>query len=550
MKKISLLLLISVLFLTSCELNRMPETQFSDADFWKTEKDLRGACNRLYNELAGFSHDKRSDELVAVTTDGISTGHRDKESARADWSKPYTRIYVSNNIIDKSVYTQASEEAVNRWLAEARFFRAYNYFELVKKFGGVPLLLKSFDSTDDEEIFKGRNTREEVIAQCYEDLEFAAEWLPTHAKLPAADWGRVTRSSALALTARIGLYMGTLTKYHNLEGNAKEHLKKSIDATELVMKEGHELYPDFQKLFYFDGEGAGNKENIFVKIYGPNGAPTTSHSNSRGMENSVSVTRQMVDLFLYEDGLPREKSPLRIEKETSFDDVFVKRDPRLEMTVFKIGEEAFKGPYQPFSNQHGYGYSLRKGFMLEEWSTTNKESVDKMLIRYGEVLITYAEALYEYNGAITDDQLDKTVNALRKRAQFDVKLTNDFVTTNALNMLEEIRRERTVELLDEGFRYDDIIRWKIAEKVLPTDILGAKFVDNETSKERLNLKDKLTDANGMLNGKKVCDQEDVYVIELGENRKFDPKKDYLYPIPTKEIALTNGNIKQNPGWEN
>lgn len=552
MKKITILLLLSVVFITSCELNRLPETILTDLDFWRTEKDLRGACNRLYNQLEGFSHDSRSDELVKTASDAISSGSWSLSTLKdsVEWRDPFRRIYVSNNIIDKSVNVEIPQENKNRWLAEARFFRAYHYFGLVKKYGGVPLILRSFDGTDYPEIFKGRDSREDVIAQCYEDLEFAAEWLPTRANLPEADWGRATHSAALALTARIGLYVGTLTKYHNLEGDARNHLKKSIDAVELVMKEGHELFPDFQTLFYFDGEGSGNKENIFVKVYGPNGTPTVYHSNSRGMENSVSITRQMVDLFLYEDGLPREKSPLRIVTETSFDDVFVKRDPRLSMTAFKIGEKAYKGNYVPFDNQHGNGYSLKKGFMLEEWSTTSRESVDKMLIRYGEVLITYAEALYEYNGSITDSQLNLTVNALRDRAGFDAKLTNEFVTKNALDMLEEIRRERTVELLDEGFRYDDIIRWKIAEKVLPTNIIGARFVDDETSKERKNLENRLTDENGMLNGKKVYDQKDMNVIELEDSRKFNPERDYLYPIPTKEIALTNGAITQNPGWEN
>jgi hypothetical protein len=226
------------------------------------------------------------------------------------------------------------------------------------------------------------------------------------------------------------------------------------------------------------------------------------------------------------------------------------------MTVFSLDEEAFKGPYQPFANQHGNGYSLKKGFMIDQWNTTNREYVDKMLIRYGEMLVTYAEALYEYNNTITDAQLDATVNLLRARAGFKnatnvvVKLTNDFVTSNGLNMLDEIRRERTVELIDEGFRYDDIIRWKIAEKVLPVDMIGAKLVDSEVqSGKRENLKTRLTDANGKLNGKQVYDQPDMYVIELAESRKFDPAKDYLYPIPVNEIALTNNAITQNPGWD-
>jgi hypothetical protein len=172
-----------------------------------------------------------------------------------------------------------------------------------------------------------------------------------------------------------------------------------------------------------------------------------------------------------------------------------------------------------------------------------------MLIRYAEILVTYAEALYEYNGSITNEQLERTINPIRRRAGFDVKLTNEFVSVNGLDMLEEIRRERTVEFIDENFRFDDIIRWKIAEKVLPQYIVGAKFVESETSKERSNLQARLTDANGMLNGVKVYDQEDMYVIELKESRRFDPKKDYLYPIPLNEIALTNNAITQNPGWE-
>jgi hypothetical protein len=219
------------------------------------------------------------------------------------------------------------------------------------------------------------------------------------------------------------------------------------------------------------------------------------------------------------------------------------------MTIFKIGEEAYKGAYQPFSNQHGNGYSLKKGFMLDQWATNSKEYVDKMIIRYAEILVAYAEALYEHNGSITNEQLDQTVNVMRSRVGFNMKLTNEFVSANGLDMLEEIRRERTVEFIDENFRFDDIIRWKIAEDVLPQYIIGAKFIDDETSKARKDLQARLTDANGMLNGVKVYDQEDMYVIELKDSRRFDPKKDYLYPIPLNEIALTNNAITQNPGWE-
>ncbi|MFT3740124.1 MAG: RagB/SusD family nutrient uptake outer membrane protein [Breznakibacter sp.] len=544
------LLWISVLLLAGCELDLEPETTFTDKSFWKTETDLRGACNRLYNLLGGFSHDTRSDELVKTSSDDVSNGNWTVPSTSGSWTDPYYRIFTANNIIGKGEKADIDEAVKKRWLAEAYFFRAYYHFELVQKYGDVPLMLKAIDNTEDPLLYSARTPREEVIQQCYGDLDFAAQWLPKISNLSTADWGRVSRSAALALKSRIGLFEGTFGKYHGLGNNYRDHLKVAVDAAGLVVQEGeHSLYANFQKLFLFEGEGRQNRENIFVKIYGPNGEGTVTHGNSRQMENLVSVTRQMVDQFLYSDGLPREKTSLRISPETSFNDVFANRDPRLSMTVYQLGEDAYKGAYVPFGNQHGNGYSLKKGFLLSEWTTVSKETIDKMLIRYAEVLISYAEALYEYNGSITDDQLDLTVNALRGRVGFNTRLTNDFVTANGLDMREEIRRERTIEMLDEGFRYNDIIRWKIAENVLPVDILGAKYVDGESSKQRSDLANRLTDANGYLNGKFVYGEPDIYVIEIAATRKFDPARDYLYPIPLNEIALSGGVVVQNPKWD-
>jgi starch-binding outer membrane protein, SusD/RagB family len=551
MRKIySISMVMVLLFLASCELDMVPETTFTDGSFWKTEKDLRGACNRLYNLLDGYSHDTRSDELVRTTSDNISNGNRSVPSTSGDWTDPYNRLFTANNIIGKGGKAEIEESLKNRWLAEAYFFRAFSHFELVQKYGDVPMLLKAIEATDDPLLTAPRTPREEVIQQCYNDLDFAAQWLPKVSKLSASNWGRVTRSAALAMKVRIGLYEGTFAKYHSLGSNYKNHLQAAIGAAELIIAEKeHALNSDFQKMFLFEGEGPQNKENVFVKVYGPNGEGTVTHNNSRLMENLVSVTRQMVDLFLYEDGLPREKSPLRILPDTSFNGVFTARDPRLSMTLYKVGETAYKGPYVPFGNQHGYGYSLKKGFLLTEWETNSRETIDKMLIRYAEVLISYAEALYENNDAITDAQLDATVNALRARVGFKAKLTNSFALANGLNLRDEIRRERTVELLDEGFRYNDIIRWKIAENVLPVDILGAKFVDAETSKSRNDLANRLTNDQGMHNGRKVYDEADIYVIEVANTRSFNPGRDYLYPIPLNEISLSGGAVKQNPGWE-
>ena len=537
--------------LTGCDLDRLPETTLADNTFWQSETDLRGACNKLYVDLPGFSHDTRADDIIGTAANSTSSGSWNVPATSGEWTNPYQKIFVCNNIIEKGGNSPLGDAQKNRWMAEAYFFRAYHYFDLVKKYGDVPLVLKAFDSTSDPDIKMGRTPREEVIQQCYSDLKFAEDFLPDIDNVSSAnDWGRVSKSAARGMLVRIGLYEGTFKKYHSLQGDYKAHLKVAIDAAERLINSGkHALYADFQKLFYFDGEGRANKENVFVKIYGPNGAGAViTHNNSRGMENAVTVTRQTIDQILYADGLPREKTALKVE-ETTHNDVFLNRDPRMALTFYQKDETAYKAGYTPFSNQGGNGYGIKKGFMLDEWNTTNKETVDKMIIRYAEILISYAEALYEYNGQITDAQLDATINKVRARVGFNVRLTNSFATANGLNMLEEIRRERLVEFIDENLRYNDIIRWKIAEKVLPVAMLGLKYNDADNlGTHRENVASRLTGPGGMFNGKKVADQEDIYVIENAENRTFDPAKDYYYPIPTYEIATSDGNVEQNPGW--
>lgn len=535
-----------------CNLDMEPETSFTDSDYWQTETDLRGACNRFYqqtgNALGGFYHDYRSDELVAKSgPNSISDGSRSVPSTSGDWTDPYWRIFISNNILEKSERAQVTETVRDRYKAEARFFRAFHFFELVKKYGDVPMIMKAVNDTSDPILQMGRTPRETVIQQCYQDLQFAADHLPDIDHVDA--WEHVSRSAALAMLVRVGLYEGTHKKYHQTpNGDWKAHLKIAIDAAEtMITEKKHELYPDFQKLFVFDGEGRQNKENVFIKEYGPNGAGTTTHGNSRQLENAVNVPRQTLDMFLYTDGLPRAKSPLKVSPEVHYNDVFENRDPRFGMTFFQYNEEAFKGPFDPFYESHN-GYKIKKGYIKSEDATNSKETLDKMIIRYAEVLISYAEALYEYNGSITDEQLDQTVNALRNRVEMPTLLTNAFVTANGLDMLEEIRRERFVEFIDENLHYDDIIRWKTAETLLPTYILGQKFVEGETKKQREDVAARLTANGGFYNGVKVYDEDDIYVIEEAANRRFNPQRDYLYPIPIYEISHSGGNVEQNPYW--
>jgi starch-binding outer membrane protein, SusD/RagB family len=545
---IILITIITTVFLTSCKkLDRFPETSFSDANFWNTETDLIDAANRMYQQLDANWIDNRADDAVNQGgPNSISNGNITVPNTSADWSDRYDEIFTANNILEKAGRAKISQNIINRYYAEARFFRAYAYLSLVQKYGDVPLVLHTLD-INSPELTMARTPRETVMEAIYADLDSAASWLPTRAALPAAQYGRVTKSAAWALKARAGLYEGTWLKFRN-ETGWQQHLQLAVEAAKNVMGQGHALYPDYGGLFQHAGEGPANKENIFVKIYGvSNTNLLLGHNNSRDLENGrMAPTRNLIRQYLYTDGLPAftttntiEGSPspffVAEDSETSYNAILENRDPRLTYTVFKSGEEAYKGPWVPtVSLGARSGFAAKKGFNVEDQTINGAGTVDRILIRYGEVLLIYAEATYELADAISDEDLDLSINLLRARAGFNVKLTNEFVTDHNLSMREEIRRERTVELALEGFRYDDLIRWKTAEILLPQDLLGAKYIESDwpnTSASNLNL-----------------NADSVIIVEPSATRHFDPARNYLYPVPFNEITLSGGNVVQNPNW--
>jgi len=532
---------------SACSLDRFPESEFSDKDFWNTENDLRLAANRLYQRLEGFSLDNRADDNVNQNINQISNGTWSIPSTSDDWNNPYRIIFTANNILIKGEKATAGEAIKNRYLGEARFFRAYAYFTLLQKYGDVPLLLKTLDF-DSPELFMGRAPKQEVAKQIYEDLDFATQWLPSASAVPADQYGRVSKSTAQALKARVALFIGTFGKYHN-EPGFQEHLDVAVKSAEFVMGQGHKLFANYGQLFDHPGEGRTNTENILVKIYGVSSSNLIlGHNYSRDMENGrLSMTRNFVRQYLYEDGLPAfnelnqpssKRSAFFVAEgqEPSYNTVFEHRDPRLTYTLFKAEESAYKGPWVPTTTLGSRtAYATKKYFNLTDWQVNGNGTVDRILIRYGEVLLIYAEAKYEQTGSISDADLDRTVNALRARAGFNAKLTNTFAQTNQLSLLEEIRRERSVELALEGFRYTDILRWKLAEKLLTQTLLGAKY--NAVDWVGADIK------NLNLN------TEQILIVEDASTRKFDPAKDYYYPVPLREISVSDGNVVQNPNWK-
>ena len=549
MKQSFILLIATGLLFTSCKkIDRLPETEIPDTGFWNTENDLINASNRLYQELDGDWVDNRADDAVGTAPNAVSTGTRSVPNTSADWNDRYDEIFTANNILEKGLRARVTDAVRNRWFAESYFFRAYAYSKLVKLYGDVPLLLKTLQ-LNSPELYMARTPRAEVVQQIYNDLDSAAKYLPRRSELPAAQWGRVFRSTAWALKARVALYEGTRGKFHASIPDWQSHLNIAVASATSVMGEGHALFNNYQNLFIQAGEGPTNLENIFVKIYGVSNAQVlVGHNNSRDLENGrMAPTRNLLRQYLYTDGLPAwttdnspstTRSPLFVAEnaEASYNTIFDNRDPRLGLTVFRAGETAYKGAWVPTTSLGSRtGYAEKKGFNIPDWTINSAATVDRMLIRYAEVLLVFAEAKFELNGSISDADLDLSINRLRTRVGFPVKLTNAFVTTNNLSMREEIRRERTVELALEGFRYDDLIRWRTAETVMPKPILGAKYTEIDwvgTNASQLNL-----------------NPDRVLIVETAANRAFRSNRDYLYPIPFNEITLSDGNVVQNPNWQ-
>lgn len=536
--KSRIILLFSFIFLvSSCDIDRIPETQLSDDSFWKSENDLKAASNYLYTFLPTLPilHEIWSDDAFAKVPNNISEGSRLAPSTTADFNRPYQIIRAATNIIEKSVLAKGAgvaEGVINIYVGEARFFRAWSYFELVQKYGDVPLILHSLKE-DSPELTAAPASREEVYDAIYQDLELAVNSLPTPTALGDPGYGRISKTAALALLSRVALFEGTRAKFHQY-GEANKHLIKAVTASKAIIdSKEHSLFGDYFNLFQYPGEGRQNRENILVRQYGASVTESVlTHNSSRSYEQGVlNPTKSMVDAYLAVDGLPIEKSPLYVTPVNS-EDVFKNRDKRLSWSIMKRGDPYY-GTRPIFDiallDRTVSGFCPRKFLNIPDWQT-QRSYIDLPIIRYAEVLLNYAESKYELDGFIADIDLDISVNLLRSRGQIQ-HLKNDFVKTNNLDMRTEIRRERRVELAQEGFRYWDLIRWKTAEIELPKDVLGNYFFASEFG----------TAITPQLNS------DNFILVQRASVRKFNAQRDYLWPIPINELGL-NPNLKQNPGW--
>nr|WP_294870894.1 RagB/SusD family nutrient uptake outer membrane protein [uncultured Pedobacter sp.] len=535
------------------DLNLVSEDSITDATFWKTGADFKLAANNLYKGLDRFGFEDTESDIAFNFPNSVSNGNLQPAESVDLWTDSYGYIRSSNNIIEKG--STSTDAEIKRYVAEAKFFRAWYYWKLLRLYGGVPLITKVL-ATDDPALFTPRSSRTETVDFILKDLQEAKADLPLQSALASVDVGRITQGATLALTARVALFEGTWGKFR-ADGNATKYIDAAIAASREIINSGtYGLYTDkgvqsYRYLFLEDGDDS--RESILDRRYARN---ILGHDIPYQYDgNGYNPTRKMVDLYLDKNGLPITAPGTVFKGYGTFVSEFQDRDPRMTMTMIIPGTltnrvffpvtKIANWPDKPQRN-FNTGYILYK-YMSEDPLANNSGQngdasifdFDRHLIRYAEVLLIYAEAVFEKAGAISDGDLDLSINKLRDRAGMP-HLTNTFVAANNLNMRNEIRRERTVELTLEGFRYDDLRRWKTAETELPQDVKGIKITGSEWA-EKTPYSDpsylSKVDANGFLIAEK--------------SRKFDPNKDYLQPLPTKEVAFYQANghkLEQNPGW--
>ncbi len=552
-------LVLVVLFSSGCDdfLDLTPQSEITDVTCWKSVNDFRLAANWFYLNTLEDPHyyginnnDNMSDIAFGMESDQVSSGTYVAPEQDDYWDNSYSGIRNANKLIEEAEKSTIDEDILP-YLGEGYFFRAMNYFTLLKLFGGVPIIDQVLIPSD-EEVFSARASRETVVDFIISDLNQAITDLPYK---DAAETGRICKEAAKAFKARVCLFEGTWRKFHET-GDANTLLDQAItESKDVINRKSYSLYKgmgdESYRYLFIDQTSIDNPESVITKKYRTN-------INVNGWAYGVSwgylnPTKKIADMYLCADGMPIEKSSL-FEGYEMCRSEFENRDPRMTQSLILPAKKIIRPQFDTYRPQWpgidnnrnvNSGYMLYKCISEEPMPGDGGGEFDWNFLRYAEVLLTYAEANFERNGEISDDDLDLSINLLRDRVNMP-HLSNAFVTSNNLDMRTEIRRERTVELAFEGFRWDDLRRWKTAETELPESILSINVTGTQWDSEVITIDDSSYESlflnlsdNQLENGYKV--------LQPSSQREFDPDKNYLLPIPTKQISL-NPDLKQNPNW--
>jgi len=604
MKKIFLLILTVGVLFWSCDLDEEPEASVGKDVIFSSETGLETYAYSFYNMLPTGS------ELNQIEVDLVDFGainniptfitlNAYSEEVGSGWS--WTDLRNINYFIVNCTDEGIDEDVRNNYLGIARFFRAYFYYEKIRRFGDVPWIDKPLD-VDDDELYAARDSRELVMENVYADLEFACNNITT---ITDETGSMVTKWVVYALASRVCLFEGTFRKYHelSLSTSADTWLQRAVLMSEYLMNNsGKKIYTaagvekSYRALFTNDNPVT---DEVLMAVCSSSELGVLHNANwkwtSPTYGNRFSMTRPFINSFLQLDGTPYTERE-GWETETFYDEC-QNRDYRLAQTIRTPGYTRDGEATAPdFSGYVRTGYQpIKLCLDGKSYDNASLNTNALPLFRYAEVLLNYAEAKAEL-GTLTDADWAETIGTLRSRAGITGGLSSKPTTVDSYLQstyfpeisdpsILEIRRERAIELCLEGFRFDDLRRWKcggllkmswkgmyIPELNVPIDLDqdGTYDVIFYTSDEGLETAKALTgdwntasatcapvyveegagSSSQLQLVEKVSGANGYYLTWDVPNdyKRIWGNKQYFYPIPSS-VMVKNQNITQNTGWE-
>lgn len=578
---------IAVVGLYGCNkyLDLKPLDSNSDSTNWTSESAIETYSWKFYGYLSELSYGSgwtRGQYHAEGLTDDYAPESfveftKTIPNSSGTWNTNYDRIREANIMLNRiDLVPDLSEKAANHWRGVARFFRALYHYNLVRTYGDVVWVEEEIDFSKEENITRPRDSRVTVMDNIVADLEFAMNncYDPSTAGV-----NTVNNMVAAALLSRVALYEGAWEKYHSVSGgHADTFYSKAKTAAAKVIDSNLYEVTDNYKGMYTSLSLVGSKEVLLYKIYtlaNVNGGKITEAHSQYGWSDSSTptwgLTKSAMENYTNDQGLPVH---MFAYNDATMDGVFKNRDKRLTASVYDqimpITELAWD-----FGIISTTGYWTFKFLPLERraemeanasWNGPSNDT-DGPIFQYSEVLLNYAEACAEL-GQITQSDLDKSVNLLRVKhggipaltlAGTGVSVNGTAITKApgdpAANvLLQELRRERRSELMCDGFRHDDLMRWALGEnldtKKNPDGYLGASVaalqsyagtVDGAKTWAEISAK------NFFLAGyKSPYNTAAVNAGGTTVDREWNDKY-YLEPIPAGQILLDD-KLTQNPGW--
>ncbi|TYR35101.1 RagB/SusD family nutrient uptake outer membrane protein [Sphingobacterium phlebotomi] len=525
MNKIFLYSLLAVSLFASCDLTVAPTDRYDQETFWLgdktaragltgcyavlTEASLYGNASVLWEEAASpnaYNYDNR----MGWNAIALGTHTTDLSIINGRWTAAYRGIGRCNALLDNiDRNTVLSSTEITQMKAEARFLRALYYQILVTYYKDVPLILSEPQLEQND---LPRAAHAEVVDFIIKELDEITPLLPIR-NSNNSDYGRPTRGAALALKARLLLFEAS--PLLNVEG-ARHKWETAANAAQAVMDLGvYSLQGNYRSLFSVSAENG--VENIFdIQFINEPNMGSSFDVTLRQFNNAAPI-KNLIDSYWMIDGLPRSRSTYANSP------AYENMDPRFKMTVVYpgstfMGEIAREDGNNTVFKTPQTGFTFKKYSIYDEAPVSTAEAqigenlseINYMVLRYADVLLMYAEAKNEL-GELTEDVWNTTVREIRRRAGFSVASALEYPGGDSDLLREHIRYERRAEFAGEGYYYNDIRRWKIAETVMQGPIQK---------------------------------HDGTNII----TRTFDAGRDYWWPVSSTQMELNPNLRPNNPGW--